>query len=47
VDLTIAKRAEIGTRDVVDFKMTAILNRAGVDTSAVTVETVAPQGEAR
>lgn len=47
VDLTIAKRAEIGSRDVVDFKMTAVLNKVGVDTTAATVESAAPQGEAQ
>ncbi len=34
VDLSIAKRAEIGNRDVVDFKLTANLSRAPAATSA-------------
>ena len=34
VDLTVAKRAEIGNRDVVDFKLKANLNRAAAATTS-------------
>ena len=36
VDLSIAKRAEIGNRDVVDFKLTANLSRAAASAAAAT-----------
>ncbi len=47
VDLSIAKRAEIGNRDVVDFKLTANLNRASAPaTAAASAETATEAPEA-